>query len=292
MQLLDGEYYLARGRQSAILNATLELVYPKHSSFTGILESSKAEPPSIGQIQIENESSRMIFIYPGEKNIVQDLCTLVEGLGVRAGALGAHFMLAAVDESSPLHYALRQCCYHPLFSQKYWKINLGGNFKTAPEHRWRSAGSQDLISIQSFLRACLPPLVQTIWRLNPQNYPDFLLYTKSGLCGITSIHRYGDSAFVYPLLLPGYEHPEQALAVLIHMIAARNSYLLIPSFQNFLERTQTCLKAVTVLKQSLLVKYFVIHQKATIAVEESLLIQERIRKPNPPLAPTERRDKN
>ena len=52
--------------------------------------------------------------------------------------------------------------------------------------------------------------------------------------------------------------------------------MMIPSFQDFLEGTQSNLKAMTVLKQSILVKYFVIHQKAAVEVEDRLLIKEKI----------------
>jgi hypothetical protein len=291
IQLLDGEYRLSWGLQRAIMDATLQVIYPKHTYFTGALENEQTAHACIGQIQIEDESSRLIFIYPGEKNIVQELCDLIEGLGVRAGAMGAHYLLAAVEESNPLHFALCQCCYHALFTQKYWRIDPFDRSSQSSAIRWQPSSSQDLIAIQSLIRACVPTLVQPIWRLKPQRFPDLVYRTSSGLDGMASIHRYGDSSFIYPLIHPNCSKPTETLAALISQGHSIENYLLIPSFQNFLEKAQTQLKAVAILKQTMMVKYFVIHQKAAVEVEDSLLAREKIHKPTTPLAPTITREK-
>jgi hypothetical protein len=288
---VDAEYKLARGLQPAFLNATLELIYPKNSSFTGTLENEESVLPSIGQIQIDNESARLIFVYPGEKNIIQDLCALIEGLGARAGAMGAHFLMAAVDESNPLHYALCQCSYRPLFSQKFWKIDLTRIDKSKSENRWQPSTTGDLIAIQSFLRACIPAAIQPLWQLKPHHYPDLLLYSKTGLSGMATLHRYAESLFIYPLILPDCTQPEQAVLALIHILRSLNLYMMIPSFQYWLEGAQSNLRATTVLKQSILIKYLVVHQKAATLVEKNLLIKEKIRKPTSPAASPMTREK-
>lgn len=284
--LSDGEYILARGVQPAMLNATLELIYPKHSSFTATLESEQTLPHSIGQVEVEGEAARLIFTFPAEKNIIQDVCALIEGLGGRAGAMGAHYLIAAVQETSPLHYALCQCCYRPLYSQKFWKVDTEKIAKPSADYHWQSSSAQDLIAIQTFLKACLPKIVQPIWQLKPQRYPDYLLYSNSELSGMASIHRHGDTTFLYPLLLADFPSNSQALSSLVRKVHTPNVFMVIPSFQNFLEREQTALKAVTVLKQTVMVKYFVIHQKAVQEVEESMLVKDRVRKPSSTIAPS------
>ena len=275
-----------------MLNATLEMIYPKHSSLTATLESEQSLPHSIGQVEMEGETARLIFTFPAEKNIIQDLCALIEGLGGRAGAMGAHFMIAALQESSPLHYALCQCCYRPLYSQKFWKVDVERTAKLSADYHWQSSSAQDLIAIQTFLKACLPKIVQPIWQLKPQRYPDFLLYINSELCGMASIHRHSDSTFLYPLLLPDHPSYSQALSSLVRKVHTPNVFMVIPSFQSYLEREQTVLKTVTVLKQTMMVKYFVLHQKAIQEVEESMLVKNRVRKPSTPIAPTITQEKN
>lgn len=291
MQLLDGEYRLARGLQRAVMDATLQLIYPKHSSFTGVLEEESSPQSCIGQIQIDDESSRLIFIFPEDIRVIHDLCKLVEGLGVRAGAMGAHYLLAAVEESNPLHFALCQCSYHPLFTQKFWKIDPIKQVKSPQILRWQAARSQDLIAVQSLLNACLPPQVQPIWQLKPQRFPDYILSSASGLAGIVNIHRHGETTFVYPLIHPDFSKPEESLEALLPQIQGKEMYLLIPSFQSILERSQNKFKAVTVLKQTVMVKYFVLHQKKPVEVEEGLLSREKLRKPGTPVARTISREK-
>jgi len=278
-----------------MLNATLELIYPKHSSFTATLESEQSLPYSIGQIEMEEEAARLIFTFPAENSIIQDVCALIEGLGGRAGTMGAHFLTAAVQESSPLHYALCQCCYRPLYSQKFWKVwKVGADRIAKPSavYDWQSSHAQDLISVQTFLKACLPKIVQPIWKLKPQRYPDYLLYLNSELYGMVSVHRDGDSTFLYPLLLADYPSYGQALLSLVRKFHTPNVFMVIPSFQSYLEREQTALKAVTVLKQTIMVRYFVIHQKAVQEVEESILVMNRVRKPSTPIAPSITREKH
>jgi hypothetical protein len=290
--LSDGEYLLARGIQAAMMNATLELIYPKHSSFTTTLESEEALPNSIGQVELEGEAARLVFIFPTEKNIIHDICALIDGLGKRAGAMGAHFLMAGVQESSPLHYALCQCCYRPLYSQKFWKVDATRITISSMDCHWQSSSGQDLIDIQTFLKVSLPKIVQPVWQLKPQRYPDYVLYQNSSLCGMASVHRYGDSTFLYPLLLSEHPSPDQALAALVRKVHGTNIFLVIPSFQSFLESEQTRLKAVTVLKQTMMVRYFVIHQKATQEVDESILVKDKARKPSSPIAPTIQREKD
>ena len=274
-----------------MLNATLELIYPKHSSFTTTLESEQSLPHSIGQVEMEEEAARLIFTYPTENSIIQDVCELIEGLGGRAGAMGAHFMIAAAQENSPLHYALCQCCYRPLYSQKFWKVDTEKIAKPSAVFRWQPSSAQDLTAIQNFLKACLPKIVQPIWQLKPQRYPDYLLYLKSELCGMASIRRHGNSTFLYPLLLADYSSYGQVLPSLVRKVHTANVFMVIPSFQSFLEREQIALKAITVLKQTIMVRYFVIHQKAVQEVEESILVKDRLRKPSTPIAPSIIREK-
>jgi hypothetical protein len=85
---------------------------------------------------------------------------------------------------------------------------------------------------------------------------------------------------------------DQALLALARKVHTRNVFMVIPSFQSFLERGQTALKAVTVLKQTVMVRYFVIHQKAVEEVEESMLVKNSIRKPSSPIAPSITRENN
>lgn len=274
-----------------MLNATLELIYPKQSSFTAKLERKQSLLHCIGQVEMEGEAARLVFTFPSENNIIQDVCALIEGLGERAGAIGAHFMMAAVQETSPLHYALCQCCYRPLYSHKFWNVDANRIAKPSTDYQWQSSSVQNPIAIQTFLKACLPKIVQPIWHLKPQRYPDFLLYLNSDLIGLASVHRHGESTFLYPLLLPNHTSYGQVLLALIRKVHTPNIFLVIPSFQSFLEREQTALKAVTVLKQTMMVRYFVIHQKAVQEVEESLLVKKRVRKPATPIAPSITREK-
>lgn len=205
--------------------------------------------------------------------------------------MGAHFMIAAVQETSPLHYALCQCCYRPLYSQKFWKVEAKKITNPAVDVRWQPSSAQHLLAIQSFLKNCLPKIVQPIWQLKPQRYPDYLLYLNSGLYGMASVHRHGDSTFLYPLLLPDYPSYGQALSALVRHVRTPNIFLVIPSFLSFLEREQTALKAVTVLKQTMMVRYFVIHQKAVQEVEEGMLVKDKMRNPSTPIAPSITREK-
>jgi hypothetical protein len=289
---VDAEYKLARGVQPAILNATLELIYPKSASFTGTFENKDSVLKTIGQIHLEDETARLVFVYPKENDLVQDVCCLIEGLGLRAGAMGAHFLLTATEENNQFHYALRQCAYRPLFSQKYWSINLSKGLNADHDYRWQPSTARDLLAIQSFLHACLSPSLRIIWPIKPQHYPDVLLYSNGELCGLASLHRFADTLFIYPLILPSLPHPENALASLLsYSKASLRVFLVIPSFQSWLEVLQSKFFAETILKQLVLVKHFTLRQRAVIEVEDGLPIIEHGREPTTPCTSTVTREK-
>jgi hypothetical protein len=288
---VDAEYKLARGIQPALLNATLELIYPKNTSFTGTLENKDSALRSIGQINLEDETARLIFVYPKANDLVMDVCCLIEGLGKRAGAMGAHFLLAATEENNQLHYALCQCAFRPLYSQKYWQINLSREKSTDQDYHWQPSSTRDLPAIQSFLNTCLSPAIRTIWPIKPHNYPDALLFIGGEMCGLASLHRFVDIAFIYPLILPSLPHPEKALASLIkYSQPSPRVFLVIPSFQSWLEGLQSKLSAETVLKQLILVKHFTLRQRAFAEVEDRLIIKEHGREPTTPVTPSVHRE--
>jgi hypothetical protein len=289
---VDAEYKLARGIQPALLNATLELIYPKNTSFTGVLENIDPVLRSIGQIHLEDETARLVFVYPKENDLVQDVCCLIEGLGKRAGAMGAHFLLAATEENNRFHYALCQCAYRPLFSQKYWLINLSREMSANPDYQWQPSTARDLPAIQSFYHTCLSPAIQTIMPIKPHNYPDALLYSNGKLCGLTSLHRFADTVFIYPQLFPSLPQPEKALTSLIkYSQPSPRVFLVIPSFQSWLEGLQAKLFAETILKQLILVKHFTLRQRATVEVEDRLSIKEHRREPTTSVTPSITREK-
>ena len=289
---MDAEYKLARGTQPAMLNATLELIYPKNTSFTGTFENKDSVLRSIGQIHLEDETARLVFVYPKENELVQDVCCLIEGLGKRAGEMGAHFLLAPTEENNQFHYALCQCAYRPLFSQKYWQINLSKRMSANQDYQWRPSTARDLPAIQSFYHTCLSPAIQTIWPIKPHNYPDTLLVTDGELCGLASLHRFTDTNFIYPLILPSLPHPEKALVSLIkYSQPSPRVFLVIPSFQSWLEGLQSKLFAETILKQLILVKHFTLHQRAIVEVEDRLSIKEHGREPTTSFTPFIPRDK-
>jgi hypothetical protein len=283
---VDAEYQLARGTQPAILNATLELFYPKNTSFTGTLENNNSVIRSIGQIHLEGETARLIFMYPKENELVRDVCGLIEGLGKRAGALGAHFLLATTEENNQFHYALCQCTYRPLYSQKFWQIDLLRDISANQDYQWRPSTPRDLPAIASFYHACLPPVIQTIWPIKPSTYPDVLLVAGGELCGLASLHRFTETIFIYPLILPSLPHPEKALTSLINYSKpCPKVFLVMRSFQGWLEGLQSKLFAETILKQLVLVKHFTLHQKATMGVENRLSIKDHSREPTTSFTP-------
>jgi hypothetical protein len=289
---VDAEYQLARGTQPAILNATLELIYPKNTSFTGTFENKDSVARSIGQIHLEDEAARLVFVYPKDHELVQDVCGLIEGLGKRAGAMGAHFLLAGTEENDQFHYALRHCAYRPLFSQKYWLINLSKVTSADQDVQWQPSSARDLIAIQSFQHACLSPVIRTIWPIKPSNYPDLLLYSNGELSGLASLHRFIDTLFIYPLILPSLSNPEIALSALIkYSQPSSRVFLVIPSFQSWLEGLQTKLLAETLLKQLIMVKHFTLNQRVNVEAEERVIIKDQGREPTTTFSPFARREK-
>lgn len=285
--VLDAEICLARGIQTALLESTLELLFPQHDTITAVMEEERGGLKEIGQVHLYKEAAYLMYIYPGDLACVADACALLDGLVRMAGERGSHFVLAAIEENNPIHYGLRQSGFRPVYSHKIWQINPVRQFSTNSEYKWTPVVEKDYLPLLSIYQQCVPPAVQSILPFNPSQLPTLMLSVNQDVKGFAYLHQYAQAAFLYPYVSPSLSDVSQGLSSLVSIVNAHTrTFVVVPSFENWLENARMILSATTVMKQQVLVKYIALRQKATQTVRSRLAVPGHTTEPTTPIAPT------
>jgi len=278
---------LASGIPAALLDSTLELLFPGHDTVTVVVERPTGGSQEIGQIHLYEEAAYLMFVHPGHLECVADACNLLEGLVRQAGERGAHYLLAAIEESNSIHYGLRQTGFRQAYTQKVWQVSPGQLPGKQNELRWRTAGERDYFSLASLYPQCVPTGLQPILPLKKNHLPDFILMTDRDVKGYAYLHRYPRAVFLYPYVSPALADMPVALASLIRSVAVHPKiFVVIPSFQGWLESARTRLAATTVMKQQILVKPIALWQKSAQPVRTRLAVNGQRSETSTPLAPS------
>ena len=289
--MLDAEVSLAGGIQIAVLESTLELLFPQHATITAVVEKKQDGSKEIGQVHLYEEAAYLIYIHPGDLACVADACTLLDGLVRLAGERGAHFLLAAIEENNSIHYGLRQSGFRPAYTHKIWQISPGQHFPWDDDYQWKPVVEKDYLFLSSIYQHCVPPALQPILPLKEKQLPQFMLSVKNEVRGYAYLHRYAQAAFLYPYVCPSLTDMQPALRSLINVLPAHTKlFIVIPSFQGGLDSARNSLSVKTVMKQQVLVKYTALRLKSTQAVRSRLEVRGQHAESSNPMAPSSRRE--
>lgn len=289
--MLDAEIHLARGIQTALLDSTLELLFPQHDSITAVVQEERGGLKNIGQVHLYEEAAYLMYVYPEDLACVVDACALLDGLVRLAGERGAHFLLAAIEENNPIHYGLHRSGFRPAYSHKLWQVNPKLPLSHNPDYKWIPVVEKDFLSLSSIYQYCVPPALQSILPFKPNQLPTLMLSVNQDVKGFAYIHPYAQAVFLYPYLSPSLADVSQGMSSLINTIDTRaKTFVIVPSFEGWLENARMILSATTVMRQQLLVKHIALQQKATQAVHSRLTVPGHTTEPTTPVTPTSCRE--
>ena len=288
---MDAEVSLAGGIQTAMLESTLELLFPQHATITAVVEKEQDGSKEIGQVHLYEEAAYLIYIHPGDLACVADACALLDGLVRLAGERGAHFLLAAIQENNSIHYGLRQSGFRLAYTHKIWQVNPDQRFPRDDNYQWQPVVEKDYLSLSSIYQHCVPPALQPILPLKEKQLPQFMLSVKNEVRGYAYLHRYAQAAFLYPYVCPLLSDTQPALSSLINTLPVHTKvFIVIPSFQGGLESARNSLSAKTVMKQQVLVKYTALRLKSAQSVRSRLEVRGQHTESSTPMAPSSRRE--
>ena len=262
---------------------------PESGSFTGVVPSSNAEPPLIGQMIYASgeRSAHLTFMAPDNASQASGLPSLFEGLASQAGQWGAFNLLAEVEELSPIFENLRRSGFCVYAWQRIWQLPPLGSGEGRPPNHWRPALPVDEFAIRSLYQSLVPPLVQSAEPLSPRT-PQGLVYHQEGeVLAYAEGIRGPRGIYLQPVIHPGADCVPELLddlpyALPIHFFG-RPVYYAIRSYQAWLESALEKMGARVTPRQALFVKHLMSPQRVPATNKLLGVLEQQSAQPNTPM---------
>lgn len=262
---LDSALDLTRGNPFSPLGVLAHL-NPSRESFTGVSSSIDNSQALFGQVYhtIGAKYAHLSFLLPGDSCYSQMLTPLIEGLAREAGSWGVFHLLAEVNEHEIAFPALRKAGFSVYGWQRIWNISHHEETESTWSEHWRPATDQDMIAVRNLYHSLVPPLVQRA-EPHPTYQSHGLVYYQDGdLLGFLESIVGPLGIYLQPLLHPATENMPELIKTLPSYFLPRLGrpiYLVVRSYQAWMEASLEELKADVAPRQALLVRYLTIAQR-------------------------------
>lgn len=272
---LDSSVELTRGAPLGWF-AHLADFNPGRESYTAISDPARDGSALIGKVEftLGDRSAHLVCLAPGDDLEPLDLSALVEGLGRQAVGWGALHLEADVDERSAALDGLRGCGFMVIAWQRYWKmLDRDGN-KPLESNPWKPASPLDENAVRNLFNSLVPPLVQSV-----EPFSGFrslsLIYRQNGEIRAFAEGVAGPKGMVlHPLVHPEVENVPDLLRSLLDRVPRRSGsplYLLVRSYQAWIEGALEESGAQASNRRALMVKHFVAQQRAAVSTLQAVI---------------------
>jgi hypothetical protein len=267
---LDSELELTRGNLFSPLGI-LEQLNPGRQSFTAVVTTSDQSQKLIGQVYhvLGAKYARLSFLMPSDECRSPALYSLIEGLSCEAGGWGAFQLLAEIEEGEPALGTLRRAGFCVYSWQRIWKLPVE-NSAIAPitGGDWQQTSDEDTIAMRALFHSLVPPLAQ---RAEPfyMRQPCRLSYFQEGeMMGFIESSTGPIGIYLQPLLHPAAENLAELIKSLPYHVQPRLGrpvYLVVRSYQSWLEKALEEIGAQVSPRRALLVKYLTVSKRYSLA---------------------------
>lgn len=281
--------------------------------YTCVQTSQDGNLPLVGQVQYTGgeRSARVAYLLPDEGLAQPGIIELMERMAVQAGAWGAFHLLAEAEEGSCALEGLRKASFSVYAWQRIWKFahsnasqdkgrgrdgeagqsNNGHSGNSNGKNQdclWRPAASVDEIAIRNLYQSLVPPLVQSAEPLGPRRLSGWV-YLQDGeiMAYVEGIHG-PNGIYLQPLIHPALENTSQAVSSLLAQQRnplGRPIYLVVRSYQAWLETVVRDLECQIGPRQALMAKHLVIEQMAAVRVVRQSVLEKYSAEPTAPMVP-------
>jgi hypothetical protein len=264
---LDSVRTLTWGTGLVPVGALLSYLAPATGVFTSICKA-KDDPgnPLVGQVvhTLGSPYARFSFLAPETAIDSSALPELLEAMVKRVAVRGAHNLVAEVDESSQAFEALRQSGFSVYARQRVWKINnIGATNGTRTP--WRAINPHDEFAIRKLYNELVPGLVQQVEPVPWEHMGGQAYYKDDDLLAFVEMSHGPGGIWVQPFIHPQIEEVTARLNDLLQNLQplfARPVYIVVRSYQAWLEYALENLEAEVGPNQAVMVKRMAITQSA------------------------------
>lgn len=221
----------------------------------GAISSVEDQTMLGGVIYTRGESfARLLYLAPASSLEQAVLPALIEHLVEKTGEWGAFHLIAELDESHEAFSTLRQAGFSVYAWQRMWEISqLNGTGDSS--ERWRRSRAGNYSAIHSLYNQIVPPLLQPVETMSKS--------ARGLICEADSLCYVSMTSGAAGIVLMPLIHPEtvdvtsKLTALLAHLPDRRNRpvYLLVRSYQAWLEPALEDLGALAAPRQAVMVKH-------------------------------------
>lgn len=221
----------------------------------------------LGQVTHLNSSphASLGFLAPPHKDEIEP-APLLDYLAQRAGGWGCQYLLAEVDECSPVFKSLRQAGFSMYAWQRVWKLTGAG--QADGQDIWQETCDTDLVSVQSLYNQIVPALLQQVEPL-PRRTSGLICRQDGELRAYLSLRTGPTGIWVQPLIHPDANCAAGWINALLSAIPERRSrpvYLCVRSYQAWLESMLEEMGASAGERQAVMIRHLAVRQRAEEAM--------------------------
>jgi len=274
---LDSARMLTRGNP---LGAAALLAYlnPRRRVYTAV--STEYGISLLGQIEhaSNGDFTRLTFLAPA--GAMAPASILLNHLSSQAGGWGALYLMAEVDEQSPVFQELRRAGFSMYAWQRVWKLSSPPTCES--KQFWQEASELDFAIIQNLHNQIVPPLIQSV-DPPPHKAGGMICKVKDELKAYVHPESGPVGIWLQPLVHPDSDCVPDMLTSLLDGLPLRDDrpvYICVRSYQAWLEGVLQDLGAQAGPRQAVMVKRLA----KPLKVEEKIPVLEKALKPAAPIA--------
>lgn len=263
---LDSETGLTRGHRP-LPHALLAYLMPGSGAPTLVWRDNGSAV--IGQLRQRpgDEQARVLFIAPSCASAAEGWLHIMERLAVEAGGLGAHNLIAEVNENTSEFEVLRAAGFAIYARQSLWRLTGPAPTPNTVVPMRVSHGA-DSIGLQTLYANIVPRLVQQV-EAAPSHMRGYVLEDDGEITAFVSLRRGPLGVWLEPYLHPeAFSMSEAALYTALNLIPDRNGrpvYVCVRRYQDWLQDILSRGAFEVVGSQAVMVK------RLTVRVSEPML---------------------
>jgi hypothetical protein len=289
--VLDSELSLTRdphGPHTALLSTIL---LPQRGLHTLVARADKQTVVGQFRLRPDEQNAQIVYIAPHLKEDVEDTAWLhiLDAMAREAGKLGAHSLVAEVNEESSLFETMRQVNFAVYARQEIWRREPG-DYPVIDPVELTEEDEPDSVGIHSLLCTTMPSLIQQI--AAPPGDLQGLVYRKGErIEGYIAVSEGKHGVYLIPYLHPDIisDAPAVIEAAINYTQRAGKVplYVCVRRYQDWLQGALSQLYFEPLANQAVMVK----HLAAGVRNAGFAPVSQVIEAPHSPVPPSSKHSK-
>lgn len=238
---MDSQLAITRGA-NAMQHALLDVFNPNRTTVTLVARSKDDDDVTIIGQCIHNtgvNNARLTFMGPAQHLDGATSLSLIEGLTVAAGELGAHSLSADIEETSASFLQFKRAGFSTYTRQRIWEFIPDPNQEyRSLERAWRPEVETDINAVRGLYLNLVPALIQQ-FEFPPTSSNQNLVHLRDGeLMGYLDIERGPLGIWIQPYLHPDVENVDELLETMLDRMHVEEKpiYICVRSYQGWVSQ--------------------------------------------------------